>query len=140
MYKICQIKPQPLHGLCHVLLGIERLGDLLGHPVVGDSWKGFVIENIINTLPKPASYGFYRTAGGAEMDFVINLGNEALWAIEIKRSTVPNISKGFYSACEDLKPTKKIVVHGGDDSFLLSKEVDALSVVALLSELEAVRA
>jgi predicted AAA+ superfamily ATPase len=124
-------------GLCHALLGIDRLDDLLGHPVVGGSWEGFVIENIISVLPRHASYGFYRTAGGAEIDLVINLGNEELWAVEIKRGTVPTISKGFYSACEDLKPTKKVVVHGGDDSFPLSKEVYALSLKTTLSKLEA---
>jgi uncharacterized protein len=124
-------------GLCHALLGIDRLDDLLGHPVVGGSWEGFVIENIISVLPRHASYGFYRTAGGAEIDLVINLGKEELWAIEIKRGTVPTISKGFYSACEDLKPTKKVVVHGGDDNFPLSKEVHALSLKTILSKLEA---
>ncbi|MCF6300167.1 MAG: ATP-binding protein, partial [Proteobacteria bacterium] len=83
-------------GICHSLLGIESLNDLLGHPVIGGSWEGFVIENIIASLPKHALYGYYRTTGGAEIDLVIDLGGGELWAVEIKRSTAPKLSKGFH--------------------------------------------
>ena len=38
-------------GVCHALLGIETMDDLFGHPVIGGSWEGFVIENIAGALP-----------------------------------------------------------------------------------------
>ena len=124
-------------GICHALLGIETLNDLMGHPVVGGSWEGFVIENIVNALPPSAAYGYYRTIGGAEVDLVIQLGANELWAVEIKSSTAPSVSKGFHSACEDLGPTRRFVVHGGDESFPLGQNLEAVSIVALLDELSA---
>jgi predicted AAA+ superfamily ATPase len=123
-------------GICHALLGIRTLDDLLSHPVVGNSWEGFVIENIISALPPYTSYGYYRTTGGAEIDLVIDFGNNELWAIEIKRSTAPVVSKGFYVACEDLNPTKKFIVYGGHERFPLSKTVEALSLKDILGEAE----
>ena len=115
-------------GICHALLGIETLDELLGHPVVGGSWEGFVIENIVGALPRRASWGCYRTAGGAEIDLVVDMGAGEIWAMEIKRSTAPSVSKGFYSACEDLKPKRKLVVHGGDESFPLARDVEAVAL------------
>ena len=119
-------------GICHALLGIDNFNSLMGHPVVGNSWEGFVIESIINHLPKQASYGYYRTSGGAEVDLVVDFGNGKLWAIEVKRSSAPAVSKGFHSACEDLQPSKKYVVHGGVESFPLAKGIDAVTLSDLL--------
>jgi len=46
--------PQDLDsGLVHALLGIETHDELLGHPVVGASWEGFVIENLLAVAPGP---------------------------------------------------------------------------------------
>lgn len=122
-------------GICHALLGIETLNDLLGHPVVGGSWEGFAVENIISALPRRATYGYYRTTGGAEVDLVIDAGAGELWAIEIKRSTVPSVSKGFYSACEDLKPTRKYVVYAGDGNFPLAENIEAITIAGIVEKL-----
>ena len=122
-------------GVCHALLGIETLDELLGHPVVGGSWEGFVIENVVGALPRRASWGYYRTAAGAEVDLVVDRGAGEIWALEIKRSTAPSVSRGFHAACEDLKPKRKLVVHAGDESFPLSRDVEAVAlpdVAALL--------
>ena len=115
-------------GICHALLGLGTLDDLLGHPVVGGSWEGFVIENVVGALPRRASWGCYRTAGGAEVDLVVDMGAGEIWAMEIKRSTAPSISRGFHSACEDLKPKRKLVVHAGDESFPLARDVEAVAL------------
>ena len=120
-------------GVCHALLAIASLNDLLGHPVVGGSWEAFVIENIIGTLPRHARFGYYRTSGGAEIDLVVDLGPGKLAAIEIKRSRAPSVSRGFFSACEDLEPTLRLVVHAGDESFPLSREVEAVSLEGAVS-------
>ena len=82
---------------------------ILGHPVVGASWEGFVLENIIAALPMNAKPYFYRTSAGAEIDLVIEKGNQRI-AIEIKRSISPVISKGFLIGCQDLKTTQQFVV------------------------------
>ena len=119
-------------GVCHALLGIETVDDLFGHPVVGGSWEGFVIENIASTLPPRASCGYYRTAGGAEVDLVVDLGAGELWAIEIKSSSAPKVSRGFHTACEDLRPACRFVVHAGDESFPLAKDIRAVTLHAML--------
>ena len=120
-------------GICHALLGIETLDALLGHPVVGGSWEGFVIETIVGALPRRASWGYYRTAGGAEIDLVVDMGASEIWAIEIKRSTAPSVSKGFHSACEDLKPKRKLVVHAGDESFPIARDIEAIPLSGLVA-------
>ena len=126
-------------GVCHALLGIETMDDLFGHPVIGGSWEGFVIENIAGALPARASCGYYRTSSGAEVDLVVDLGAGELWAIEIKRSSVPKVSRGFRSACEDLQPTRKLVVHAGNDSYPLAQDIRAVTLSAI-TELLARRA
>ena len=119
-------------GICHALLGIETLDDLFGHPVIGSSWEGYVIENIVGALPRRASCGYYRTSGGAEVDLVVHLGAGAIWAIEIKYSSAPKVSKGFHSACEDLRPDRKFIVHAGSESFPLAKDIRAVTLPAIV--------
>ena len=115
-------------GVTHALLGIATINDLLGHPAVGGSWEGYVIENLAGATPKLASMGFYRTKGGAEIDLVVDSGKGELWAIEIKHGSVPRLSKGFHAACDDLKPTRRFVVHGGRESFPIGEGIETLSL------------
>lgn len=122
-------------GVCHALLGIETMDELLGHPVIGGSWEGYVIENMISALPRRASCGYYRTSGGAEIDLVIDLGAGEVWAVEIKYSSAPTVSKGFHSACEDLRPNRKFVVHAGKESFPLAKDIQAMTLPAMVDRL-----
>ncbi len=70
-------------GITHALLNIAGYNDLLGHPVVGTSWEGFVIENILAVSPERAIPYFYRTSGGAEIDLVLEFSGTEKWAIEI---------------------------------------------------------
>ena len=122
-------------GICHALLGIETMDDLFGHPVVAPSWEGFVIENIIGALPRRALCGHYRTAGGAEVDLVVDSGGGEIWAIEIKRSATPKVSKGFYSACDDLRPDRKFVVHGGtaqDADYPIGHDIRAMTLPTMM--------
>ena len=123
-------------GVCHALLGIEFYDSLLSHPVVGGSWEGFVVESILGVAPAHAQCGYYRTRGGAEIDLVLDLGAGELWAIGVKRSSAPSVSRGFHAACDDLRPTRKYVVHTGDQSFPLRHSVEAVTVEDVLSRLE----
>jgi len=116
-------------GLVHALLGIEDHNELAGHPVVGPSWEGFVIENLLAVVPPRTRASFYRTSAGAEIDLLLELpGKRGLWAIEIKRSLSAKPSKGFYSAREDLKPKRSFVVHGGDERYPIAKDIEAVSL------------
>jgi predicted AAA+ superfamily ATPase len=119
-------------GICHALLGIETLDELLSHPVIGGSWEGFIIEQILNQLPAHTRAGFYRTSTGAEIDLIIETNKTQRWAIEIKRSSAPSVSKGFHTACQDIAPTHKIVVHSGESSFPLGEGIQAMPLSHLL--------
>lgn len=122
-------------GLTHALLNITTPDDLLGHPVAGASWEGFVIENLISCLPTGATYWYYRTAAGAEVDLVIEHGPDNIYAIEIKRSQAPSISKGFHHGCEDIGATKRYVVYSGNERYALSKDVTAMPLHAMMETL-----
>lgn len=102
-------------GLLHGLLGLKTHEALLAHPVVGNSWEGFAIETLLNAAPRDAQVGFYRSSNGAEIDLVIDAPGQGLVAIEMKRSRSAKPRRGFYSACEDLQPTHRFLVHGGAD-------------------------
>ena len=121
-------------GILHALLQITDLETLLGHPKLGDSWEGFVIENLISVAPSFTDVHFYRTAAGAEIDLLLKFGAN-LWAIEIKRTTAPKLTKGFHIACDDIEPTAKWVVYGGSDRFPLPKGTTAISLPDLMREL-----
>ena len=122
-------------GLTHALLNILSLDDLMGHPVVGSSWEGFVIENLISCLPTGVNAWFYRTAAGAEIDLVIEKNSKEIYAIEIKRSLTPALSKGFYLGCEDIGATNRFIVYPGKEKFLVGKGVTAISLVEMMQEL-----
>lgn len=122
-------------GLLHALLGVPDRNALLGHPVVGASWEGFVIENLIAAAPPFTVPGFYRTSGGAEIDLVLELPGGERWAIEVKRSHAAHRSKGFREACDDLQPTQKWVVHAGADSYPQGNGVEVLGLHAALERL-----
>jgi len=119
-------------GITHALLGLETLDDLLGHPVAGPSWEGFVIENLLSCLPAGAEAWFYRTAAGAEIDLVIQRGQKVT-AIEIKRSTAPKLTKGFHLGCADIGATTRFVVYPGEERFPLAKGVEAIPLVELMA-------
>ncbi|MEY2343320.1 ATP-binding protein [Acidithiobacillus sp. IBUN Pt1247-S3] len=118
-------------GLLHALLHIQDGQQLLAHPIVGASWEGFIIEQILDWMPEGSETAFYRSAAGAEIDLVLRLPNGELWALEIKRSIKPRVSKGFYQACEDIDADHRLVIHAGTDAFPLAEGVRAVPVAAL---------
>ncbi len=122
-------------GLVHALLDIADKETLLSHPVVGASWECFVIENLLACAPSTVQAYFYRTSGGAEVDLLLVWPNGQLWAIEIKRSLAPKVERGFYAACDDLSPTRKLVVYPGNEPLPLGNEVQAMPLPGLCEEL-----
>lgn len=120
-------------GILHALLNLGNLESVLSHPVVGTSWEGFVIENIIAVLPESSEVFFYRTSGGAEIDLVVQHANGKKIAVEIKKNAVPKLERGFYEACKDIEPDEKYVVYAGTDTFFMRNEVMAVSVEELVS-------
>ena len=121
-------------GILHALLGLEQLDDVLSHPVVGASWEGFVIENILSVAPATVAANFYRTTGGAEVDLVLTFPKQEVWAIEVKRSLSPTVEKGFHYACADIKATRRFVVYPGIDHFPLSHDTEVISLIHMMKE------
>ncbi|WP_018237818.1 ATP-binding protein [Ensifer sp. BR816] len=125
-------------GITHTLLGLANHDQILGHPVAGASWEGFVIETLSAAAPYGSHLNFYRTAAGAEIDLLITPPGARPWAIEIKRSLAPKVEKGFYLACEAINPEKRLVVYPGSEIFPLMNGVEAVPLSAagkLLREL-----
>ena len=126
-------------GVTHALLGLTSKEQLLGHPVVGQSWESFVIETLLDVAPQGVEASFYRTSAGAEIDLVITLPGSDLWAIEIKRSSAPTLEKGFHLACADLRPKKRFVVYPGHERFPLDAETEAIGLRQLGQVLHEIR-
>ena len=123
-------------GLIHALLNIPDKETLLGHPIVGNSWECYVIENILNIAPEGVQGYFYRTSGGAEIDLLLAWPNGELWAIEIKLSLNPKIERGFYSACADLNPTRKFVVYPRQEQYRMAEDITVISLVEICQLLQ----
>ncbi|MCM2477738.1 ATP-binding protein [Rhizobium sp. CG5] len=117
-------------GIAHALLGLGTTEQLLGHPIAGASWEGFVIETMIAAAPPGTAAHFYRTSAGAEIDLLITPPGERPWAIEIKRSLSPKVEKGFYLACDQIQPQRRIVVYPGAETFPLKNDVTAMPLSA----------
>jgi predicted AAA+ superfamily ATPase len=115
-------------GLVHALLGLSNQDALLGHPVAGSSWEGFVIEQLINAAPQ-AQASFYRTSNGAEVDLVLTFRNQQTWTIEIKRSSAPTVSKGFYQAATDLVAVRKLLVAPVDQTYPMKEGIEVVDVM-----------
>jgi len=118
-------------GLLHALLGLADFNALAGHPVVGSSWEGFVIENLLAAAPERTHASFYRTAVGAEIDLVLDFPDGERWAIEIKRGFSPALNKGFFHAREDIKPSRSFIVYSGNERYPKTADVEVIGVRGL---------
>lgn len=124
-------------GVVHALLRIPDTDELLGHPVAGTSWEGFVVESLLAAAPDWTRASFYRTATGAEIDLALELPGNQRWAVEIQRSTVARVPKGFRVALGDVPMDRAFLVHGGDARFPKGGGVEAIGLREMAEELAA---
>lgn len=118
-------------GLVHTLLGLGDRDAVMGHPVAGASWEGFVIENLLQVLPDRVQASFYRTSAGAEMDLVLDWPGGEVWCIEIKRGLVPKLGRGFHNVRQDLGPARSFVVYSGDERYGVAEGVEVIGLPEL---------
>ncbi len=118
-------------GLLHSLFNIGSKEELLGHPVAGHSWEGFVIEQIINMITKKHTSYFYRTSAGAEVDLLVVKGDRPVLCIEVKLSLSPLPTQGFFNAMDDLNCKEGIIVYPGDDTYSIKHNVKVIPIVKL---------
>lgn len=96
-------------GLLHHTLHIKTISELLGHPSIGASWEGFVIEQVASLGLDLVPY-FYRTRAGSECDLVLVRGNTPLICIEAKVNEAPSITKGLINSINDLSTKDNFIV------------------------------
>jgi len=114
-------------GVLHALLGIATVQELQGHPIAGASWEGFVVEQVAAALPHDAQLSFYRTAAGTELDLVIERGRRKL-GVEIKFSSAPKPTKGFWHALQDLQIDRAYVIAPVPRRYPLADRVEVVPV------------
>ena len=117
-------------GVLHALLGLATVRDLQGHPVAGASWEGFVVEQVAAALPPDAQLSFYRTAAGTELDLVIERGTRKV-GVEIKFSSAPKPTKGFWQALQDLQIERACVIAPVARRYPLAERVEVLPLTEL---------
>ncbi|MEK6745583.1 MAG: ATP-binding protein [Pseudomonadota bacterium] len=123
-------------GILHALIGIKDYNDLSSHPIYGISWEGFVIEQILQIMPYRTEATFYGSSAGAEIDLILETPDKIVYAIEIKRTVNPKISKGFRLACDEIKPDKRFYVIPTEQSFPMDKETTAIGVEELIETIK----
>ena len=122
-------------GLLHSLLNLKTQIDVEGHPKVGASWEGFVIEQLIRHLGLQSDECFFwATYGGAELDLLIIRGRKRL-GFEIKRTTSPAITRSMQNAMTDLHLDRLDIIHAGEHTFPLSEKIRAVAFTRLLKDI-----
>jgi predicted AAA+ superfamily ATPase len=121
-------------GLLHSFLGITDRDQLLGHPKLGSSWEGFVIEHILDRLGARDAY-FWATHQGAEVDLLVFHRGRRL-GFEVKFSDAPRLTRSMRIAQRDLDLDSLWVVHPGDASWPMAKGIEAVAFSDLLIMLE----
>lgn len=119
-------------GLAHRLANVQDLETLLGHPMCGRSWEGFVIEQIISGLPDTWEASYYRTSAQAEIDLVLTGPDRRVLAVEVKRSLSPTPGKGFLLGCQDVKATGRFIVKPTGEAHPVGQDVEAVPLVEFL--------
>jgi predicted AAA+ superfamily ATPase len=123
-------------GILHSLLQIHSYNDLIANPIAGNSWEGYVIEQIISRLNTNCIPYFYRTQSGAEVDLCLINGNEIITTIEIKLSNNPKISRGNSETISDLKSKTNFVVTFDKADYQLNEFWKVCDLQTLYIELE----
>ncbi len=120
-------------GLLHTLLGVPSFRFLEGHPKVGASWEGFVIEEIIRAAGERNAY-FWATQSGAELDLML-IRKGRRFGVEVKYSDAPGVTKSMRTALEDLRLQQLFVVYPGSKSYRVAKQIQVVPLEGLRQEL-----
>jgi hypothetical protein len=104
--------------------------------MLGYSWEGYVIEQIISLLPNNIQPYYYRTQDGAEVDLVLVKGIKPIACIEIKYSETPSLSRGLAESIKDLKTKNNYVITTGNDQIWpINKWINAVGLRSFLTDI-----
>ncbi len=116
-------------GLLHTLLGISGESRLLGHPKVGASFEGFVIEQMVSALEAGDAY-YWATHAGAELDLlVLHAGKR--YGFECKFADAPGTTRSMRVALEDLGLDHLWIVYPGDEGYILDERITVLPLAEI---------
>ena len=121
-------------GIAAALLNLKDFASISGHPVFGYLWESVVLMNIIGHFPS-LNISFYRTSHGAELDFVVSQGEKRI-AIECKATMSPSLTKGAYSAIEDVEPLLTLIVAPVEKGYPLNDRVKIVSLDDMVIEMK----
>ena len=123
-------------GLVHTLLNISNMDDLEGHPKLGATWEGFVIDQVIRIIDaRSEECFFWATHAGAELDLLVVRGKDRI-GFEIKRTTTPAMTPSMRIALSDLKLNRLELIHAGEHTFQLSNNVRAVALTKMIKDLK----
>ena len=120
-------------GILHALLGQSSFDGLQSHPVIGFSFEGFVVEQLLRLMPTGWQAFFYRTASGTEIDMVLINRQQQKIAVEVKYSLSPQLNKGFWIAYNELSCKRGYVVYPGKERYSIGKSVSLMPLETLES-------
>ncbi len=126
-------------GMLHALSAIKELGVLRGHALLGNSWEGFVVQQVRGWIDDPARLHFYRTQDGSELDLVILKAGKPVASIEIKTTDAPVLSKGDHLAFEAVAAPINLIVTPGAIDHPYGDGVRVCSLATLWKHLKTVR-
>jgi predicted AAA+ superfamily ATPase len=115
-------------GIMHCFNSLVTVDELWNSPLLGNSWEGFAIMQIQSVIQKRAELYFYRTHQGAECDLIIVKGNTVMACIEIKFTSSPKITKGFYISTEDLQCKNNFIIIPGEETYQISKNTTVIGL------------
>ncbi|MFQ5650556.1 MAG: ATP-binding protein [bacterium] len=121
-------------GILHYLTGVLSFENLQGHVLIGNSWEGYVIEQIKQILPGEVDLYYYRTHNGTESDLVLVRGNKPLACIEIKYTAAPKLSKGLQIAIEDLGTEANFIIVPQSETYPVGKNIMVCSLFDFLTK------
>ena len=121
-------------GLLHRLSNVQNKISLKGHPVVGSSWEGYVVEQIKQIKPRDLDMYYYRTQAGSEYDIVLAKGIYPVACIEVKLNNAPTISKGNLQSITDLKTKKNFVVVPDVEDYKIKEGIVVCNISSFLND------
>ena len=110
-------------GLLHTLLDVGSETELAGHPKIGASFEGFVVEQLLTLLEEENAY-FWATHGGAELDLLVSRGGRR-YGFECKLADAPGTTRSMRVALDDLGLDHLWVLYAGDESYVLDHSISA---------------
>jgi predicted AAA+ superfamily ATPase len=122
-------------GLLHALLGLGDKEALLGHPILGPSWEGYLIENLIALAPERVEPSFYRTAGGAKIDPGPEVAGGERVGDRGQALALSSTHSWYAIGDEDLGPERSFIVYPGENRYRLGEDIEVVNLPDLAADL-----